>query len=205
MLNIKSNSRSTKTDFKASTHSARISNDIVIAYVHELSGFAGKTIPYQMHLGASGVVIRFDGLFDKYLLAHEVGHVLGAGHSSIGGYYPELTATMFYALSFDTSQSNWCTVMTHDRICNKVPYFSNPRIVIDALNAKRGELKPPERLGTDLHDNARWIRENRYLLSSVGNETMACPHDGFRINNPTVRCIIKNDPKLRCSAYDWAK
>ena len=66
--------------FSFSNHEARYSNDIVIAYVHELSGYAGKALPYLMHLGASGVVIRFDGLFDPYLLAHEVGHVLGAGH-----------------------------------------------------------------------------------------------------------------------------
>ena len=66
--------------FKDLNHQARYSNDIVIAYVHELSGYAGKALPYLMHLGASGVVIRFDGLFDPYLLAHEVGHVLGAGH-----------------------------------------------------------------------------------------------------------------------------
>ena len=66
--------------FFFSNHEARYSNDIVIAYVHELSGYAGKALPYLMHLGASGVVIRFDGLFDPYLLAHEVGHVLGAGH-----------------------------------------------------------------------------------------------------------------------------
>ena len=59
---------------------ARLSNDIVIAYVHELSMYAGKALPYLMHYGTSGVVIRFDGLFDPYLLAHEVGHVLGAGH-----------------------------------------------------------------------------------------------------------------------------
>ena len=65
-------------------HSARVSNDIVIAYLHELSGYAGKAIQYQMHTGTSGVVIRFDGLFDQYLLAHEVGHVLGAGHAEIG-------------------------------------------------------------------------------------------------------------------------
>ena len=66
--------------FRNTNYKARYSNDIVIAYTHDLSEYAGKALPYLMHLGASGVVIRFDGLFDPYLLAHEVGHVLGAGH-----------------------------------------------------------------------------------------------------------------------------
>ena len=52
----------------------------MIAYVHELAEFSGTSIPYQMHLGRSVAVLRFDALFDSKVLAHEVGHVLGAGH-----------------------------------------------------------------------------------------------------------------------------
>ena len=62
------------------SHEARHSNDLIIAYVHRMSSGRGKAFPYQMHLGKTGVMIRHDGIFDKQLLAHEVGHVLGAGH-----------------------------------------------------------------------------------------------------------------------------
>ena len=45
-------------------HKARLSNDLLITYVYDLSEYAGRTIPYAMHRGYSGVVIRFDSLFD---------------------------------------------------------------------------------------------------------------------------------------------
>ena len=62
-------------------YKARHSNDLIIAYVHDISKGQGRVFPYQMHLGNTGVLIRHDAMFDKNLLVHLVGHVLGAGHN----------------------------------------------------------------------------------------------------------------------------
>ena len=56
-------------------------SDLIIAYVYNIAYNQGRTTSYQMHLGKTGLMIRFDALFDRRLLAHLVGHVLGAGHN----------------------------------------------------------------------------------------------------------------------------
>ena len=98
--------------------------------------------------------------------------------------------------------------MADAQICRSVPYYSNPDIVIPALlmrlfgkdhafNAK----KPPERLGTPIRNNARWIKENRFILENVGDEGLTCPHRGFRISPKKVDCILY--PNYGCNKLDW--
>ena len=104
-------------------------------------------------------------------------------------------------MGYKTPQSTFCTVMTEAQGCKSVPYYSSPNLLHEALTYRLSgsiNTKPPERLGTDLHDNARWIKQNRFILSGVGNESLDCPNDGFRIYPLTVKCILKNDPHSTC-------
>ena len=69
---------------------------------------------------------------------------------------------MYFARGYKTPQSGFCTVMADAEASKSVPYYSSPNILHDALiyylNGKpSSEPKPPERLGTDLHNNAEWI------------------------------------------------
>ena len=115
---------------------------------------------------------------------------------------------MFFARGYKTPQSGFCTLMTDAQACKNVPYFSSPDIFLDAQNfsttGKSEPPKPPERLGTALHNNAEWIKQNRFILENVGNESMKCPINratGFMIEPELVECIIKSsldsDPCLR--------
>ena len=113
----------------------------------------------------------------------------------------------FFAHGFKTPQSGFCTVMVDAQRCKSVPYFSSPNILVPALKfkifgkVKQGN-KPPEKVGTNLHNNAEWIKQNRFILQNVGNESMACPYIGFRIHVETVECIILDDPNYPCNT-DW--
>ena len=66
-------------------HLARQSNDIVIAFVKQLSRktVAGKALKYKIHDGKTGVLIRASAAFGETPVAHEVGHVLGASHGKL--------------------------------------------------------------------------------------------------------------------------
>ena len=71
-------------DFKKCTEYfsvQRISNDLLIAFVHELDGYNILSYPYQMHNNKSVVIVSDMAAFEIYDIAHEVGHVLGAGHT----------------------------------------------------------------------------------------------------------------------------
>lgn len=72
---------------------------------------------------------------------------------------------MFYAQAFQSStSSNICTLMANGFECKHIPFYSNPALHMQG-----------EAIGTqDLQDNAKWIRENRFVLSNVGNETLDC-------------------------------
>ena len=56
--------------------------------------------------------------------------------------------------------------MSFFKNCNPLPYFSNPNLIFDG-----------ERLGDEfgyVNYNVKWIRENRFILQSVGTEGHKC-------------------------------
>ena len=120
---------------------------------------------------------------------------------------------MFYARGFKTPQSGWCTIMYDGQACKSVPYYSNPRIEIPALKYKvfgdkLNNKLPPEALGKEYKiDNSRWIKENRFILANVGDESMKCPERrdiNFRLG--TFDCIINRDVTIsnkRCPLLLW--
>ena len=73
---------------------------------------------------------------------------------------------IFYGQGIKTAKGH-CTIMWSSlRNCNPLPYFSNPNLSYDG-----------DRLGDDfgyVNYNAKWIRENRFLLKSVGAEDQKC-------------------------------
>ena len=54
--------------------------------------------------------------------------------------------------------------MSFIRNCNPLPYFSNPYLTHDG--DKLGDV--------NYNYNVKWIRENRFLLKSVGTEGQKC-------------------------------
>lgn len=180
-------------------HEARHSADLVIAFVHSLSSGAGKAFPYQMHHGLSGVMIRFDGIFDSILLAHQVGHVLGAGHDHGKGPIDGASGSMYYAQGIHTGP-HLCSIMAVGKVCRHVPYFSSPQLEIEEKLLKEYfpglwgpvvEDKPGVyKFGMkEERDNTRWIKENRFILSKVGNENITCDKDPWSLKPRVVDCL----------------
>ena len=60
--------------------------------------------------------------------------------------------------------TTYCTIMASIP-CLKLPYFSNPEI----------ELEGWGKLGDEnQYNNAKWIKENRFVLADRGNESLKC-------------------------------
>ena len=117
---------------------------------------------------------------------------------------------MFFAHGFKTAQSGLCTIMADAKACKNVPYFSTPDILY--LNqrsyGKNQQPKPPERLGNGLHNNAEWIRQNRFILQNVGNESMKCPVNiasGFDIEPVIVECLMKSNQNSKACQREIVK
>ena len=72
---------------------------------------------------------------------------------------------VFYGQGIKTAKGR-CTIMSFLSNCNPLPYFSNPYLSYDG--EKLGDV-----IG-DLNYNVKWIRENRFLLKSVGTEEQKC-------------------------------
>ena len=88
-------------------------------------------------------------------------------------------------------------MMADAEMCKNRPYYSSPKFKLRGFQERmwvNQTIKPFEVLGDAMHNNARWIRENRFVLFSVGNETMDCPNDlGVPINLDAVTCLLKCD------------
>jgi hypothetical protein len=79
---------------------------------------------------------------------------------------PQYKPIAFYGQGIKTAKG-YCTIMSSLIIdCKPLPYFSNPNLSYEG-----------DKLGDDwayVNYNAKWIRENRFLLKAVGTEDQKC-------------------------------
>ena len=81
---------------------------------------------------------------------------------------PEYKTTVFYGQGIKTAKGH-CTIMSflyNYFDCTPLPYFSNPYLTFDG-----------EKLGDEfgyVNYNVKWMRQNRFLLQSVGTEGQKC-------------------------------
>ena len=76
--------------------------------------------------------------------------------------------------------------------CRLLPYFSNPHQIFDA-----------EILGLPWKsDNNLWLKQNRFVLEKVGNETIQCP--GY--NDKIMKCLLSKpiDVDVNCSVKNMS-
>ena len=59
----------------------RVTNDLLIVFVRNLDGQDTISYPYGFPEGKSVVIIDSTSFLETYDIAHEIGHVLGAGHT----------------------------------------------------------------------------------------------------------------------------
>lgn len=102
----------------------------------------------------------------NYVLAHEIGHNLGAGHNPSD--QPEEWAPRYnYSYGYQDPQGDFRTVMAYqcpnNEDCPRIPYFSNPHLRFDG-----------QAMGvTNQYDNTRTIMRTRELAAywrQSGNE-----------------------------------
>jgi hypothetical protein len=78
---------------------------------------------------------------------------------------PQYKPIVFYGQGIKTAKGH-CTIMSFLRNCTPLPYFSNPYLTFDG-----------EKLGDEfgyVNYNVKWMRQNRFLLQSVGTEGQKC-------------------------------
>ncbi len=109
----------------------------------------------------------YAGLFTSpldYTLAHEIGHLLGAGHNAeSGGTAPR----QGWFLSFSENTSKYRTVMSYDVHGPSIiiPYFSNPAVsyIPDGLPPET----PAKPTGDSDHNNAATIAANAGIIAAL--------------------------------------
>ena len=87
---------------------------------------------------------------------------------------PQYKPMVFYGQGIETEKGH-CTIMSISSNCNPLPYFSNPALTYDG-----------DKLGDEfgyVNYNVKWIRENRFLLKSVGTEVEECEFTEGSIKN----------------------
>ena len=159
----------------------RKSSDLLIAFVHELEDKFTMSYTYRLDEKIAVVLIKPNSLFEVNDIAHEIGHVLGAGHTLDDLYGPDYAGgaspQVWYAQGHIDHESYRCTIMS-PMPCIVQPIFSTPREKY--LNQTWGM--------EGWQDNAAWIKQNRFVWQEVGYEDQKCKEgDGM----PYIPWLIK--------------
>ena len=87
---------------------------------------------------------------------------------------------MYYARAW--KNKDYCTIMYHNPwgLCRDIPYFSSPHLSYDG-----------QTIGNRVTDNAGGIKENRFLLENVGDESISCEEHFYGDLLWGVNCMAK--------------
>ena len=112
------------------------------------------------------------------LFAHEVAHLLGCDHNR-EEYNGGLSNTTHYG--YLVKGTNYRTIMaydTHEQNNVRIPFFSSKDITYDGL-----------KIGDAQNDNRRTLRQNRFLISQIGDESGNC---STTITSCAGKCLSGN-------------
>ena len=141
-----------------------------------------------MKFGQTGMLISQEGTFIPIMIAHQLGHIMGAAHSPNNKVWNPITP---FGQGYRTRSGKFCTIMDIPErkvACRRLEYFSSPKITVFG-----------ETIGTFFHDASRWLRTNRFILAGVGDESMPCTMHSNKKTREAARllkCLIK-DPKTK--------
>lgn len=142
---------------------------------------------------ATTIFIRKEFVFQKYLIMHAIGHMIGCGHipntnpSHIKNPWESQTdPLMFYAQSY-TTKKGYCDVMAdpYHKNCTTLPVFSTPY-----------RLYNGEHLGTIFANNGLWVLHNRFFLSNIGDEMVKCS-DIFLYYPLLTECLLEKSATIK--------
>ena len=114
-----------------------------------------------------------------FVLNHEVGHIFGLEHSD----------------GKCMTSGKLRTIMEGSPACGETPgmkhtnYFSNPDVIHPETNTPAGD---------ENHNSAKLIKERRFLMEAVGDESGTCPE----VEPKMIKRCFKTDPKFYYNDYD---
>ncbi|MBP8257997.1 MAG: hypothetical protein KAX37_11780, partial [Opitutaceae bacterium] len=140
-------------------------------------------------------VVRFGSMNSGNVFSHELGHNFGCTHdrenSSGHGAYPYSYGYRFFAQDSTGQNRQFRDIMSYAP-GTRVPYYSNPRLVLSNLNtgSSIGLLREPVALGIAAglpgeSDNARTIDQTAFAVSSYRASPQAPFSAGTLINVST--------------------
>ena len=135
---------------------------LAVCGVSDLGGFT---------IGWTFTVIRVDCALSFFILAHEVGHLMGLDHDNAtlqeAHQKPRYSFAMGYLVDQgeSTDKRGFHTIMAYPRKNHEVaiPYFSDPYIIFGETKTHIGAAY--------VADNVRALLINRYKLSIRGDES----------------------------------
>merc|ERR1712179_178512 len=126
-------------------------------YTYTATGSAGHTLS----------VVKKSCAFGYHSSIHEVGHNFGCQHDQGNGHNSHYDYGYGYLLGpYGLDGIGYRTAMAYNADGHKtrVNYLSNPRV----------EYKGYPTGDADSADNARVVKENRFLMADIGNESKSC-------------------------------
>ena len=108
----------------------------------------------------------------SFTSGHEIGHNIGLGHG--GGYC--LKGTDENGMKFQTIMGGSCTRTSRES--RPINYYSNPEVIYPVTGTPTGG-EPFETTSIDdvagyIKNNSRIVRNKRFALAAVGDESTAC-------------------------------
>jgi hypothetical protein len=93
----------------------------------------------------------------------------------------DVSPSIAFAHAYVQKKNDFCTILsTNDfKPCVALPYYSNPDL----------EYKG-EALGGCYSQNARWIKENRFRVEAVGDESMICKNT-YTFEKNLIVCLLR--------------